>query len=112
MINDILTFYDNALLYNPNTAFLFFFVLFVASLFLFFKYLWFFVRSIRVTIVSIRQIYTIRPHKKIPLKQSILFVRKFFRVIDDIERKALKRIHKILDAIAREILILDKERER
>lgn len=112
MINDILIFYDNALLYNPNSTFLFFFVLFAASLLLFFRYLWFFVRSIRTAVASVRQIYTIRSHKKIPLKQSILLGRKFFRVIDTMEQKAMKRIHKTLDAVAREVLISENERER
>lgn len=122
MINDILIFYDNSLLYSPNSTFvfffLFFFVLIVFFLFLFFRYLRILLRSLRSAKAIVKQIYTVRPHKKLShkklafknillklLKQFILLVRQFLRVIDAMERKTLKRIHKIVNAIAREVLI-------
>ncbi len=118
MINDILTFYDNALLYNPNTTFLLFFVLFAALLFLFFRGLLFLARSLRLAKAVVKQMYTVRPHEKLPhiklsykkilSKQSVQFmllVRVFFRVIDSMEQKVVKKVHKIVDAIAREVLI-------
>lgn len=115
MINDILVFYDNSLLYNPNSAFLFFFALFALIVFLFFRCLQFLARSLRLMVPEVRQLYIVRPHKKHPykkrphknvlLKQFVLLVREFFRVIDIMEQRALKRVHKVLNAIAREILI-------
>ncbi len=105
MINDILTFYDNALFYNPNTTFLFFFVIFAVFLFLLFRYLRILARSLRSMAETVRQIHIVRPHKKIPLKQFILFVRHLLRVIDIMEQGVLKKVHKIFDAIAREVLI-------
>ncbi|MEK7587591.1 MAG: hypothetical protein AAB457_02125 [Patescibacteria group bacterium] len=115
MINDIFVFYDNSLLYNPNSTFLLFFALFAFFVFLFFRCLWFLVRSLQLVITEVRQIHIILPHKKHPykkrlhkkilLKKFILLMRQFLRVIDIIERKTLKRIHKILDAIAHEVLI-------
>lgn len=110
MINNIFLFYDNSLLYNPNTTFLFFFVLFAFFVFLFFISLQLFVRLLRSAVVIVRQMRIVRPHKKHPYKnvlsrQFVFLVRELLRVIDVIERKALNRIHKILDAIVREVLI-------
>ncbi len=121
MINDILVFYDNAFLYNPNTTFLFLFVLIAALLFLFFRGLLFLARSLRLMAETVRQIHIVRSHKKyphnkrphikIPLKQSILFVRYFLRVIDVMEQKVVKKVYKIVDAIAQEIFIPEHEQE-
>lgn len=136
MINKILVFYDNSLLYSPNSTFLFFFILFAFLLFLFFRCLRFFARSLRSMATIVRQIYTkgsflnnlsyylgLRPfgkyrlvppfmahlqrkkRKKIRIKQFILLGRKYLRVLDNIEKKVLNRIHKIFDAVAREVLI-------
>lgn len=120
MIHDILIFYDNSLLYSPNSTFVFFFVLFVFFLFLFFKCLRLLARSLKSVATIVRQIYAVRPHKKhlhkkhlhkklafkkIPLKQPILLIRAFFRVIDAMEQRVLKRIRKVVDAISREILL-------
>ncbi|GEM_PF-1458137 len=115
MTGDIFVFYDNSLIYNPNTTFLFFFVLFAAFLFLFFRYLRILARSVRLMAETVRQIHIVRfhkkhphnkrPHIKIPLKQSILFVRHFLRVIDTMEQRLVKKVHKLFDAIVREVLI-------
>lgn len=112
MINDLLVFYDNTLLYHSNSAFLFFFAVFAFFLFLLFRCLWFLAQLLPSVVTEVRQIYMVRPHKKIPLKQSIVLVKRFLRTIDNIEQKTLNRIEKILDAIAREVLIPEKERDR
>lgn len=115
MINDIFVFYDNSLLYNPNITFLFFFVLFVFFLFLFFRGLLFFARSLQLVITEVRQIHIVlpyrkHPHKKRPyisllLKNTIFMVKVLSRWVDITEQRVVKRIRKIVDAIAREVLI-------
>lgn len=110
MINKILVFYDNSLLYNSNNTFLFFFIFFALILFLFAVSFVKFVRSFRSVIAEIRQQSTTRSHKKRPyikmlLKQTTLMGKAFSRWIDITEQRVMSRIHAIVTVVAREIFI-------
>lgn len=109
MINDMLNFYDNSLLYNPNNTFLFFFIFFALILLLFAVSLVKFARLLRLALAEIRHVslrtHKKRPYMKILLKHSIFIAKASSHWIDIIEQKVMRRIHKIVAAIAREVFI-------
>lgn len=94
MINGLLVFYDNTLLYHSNSAFLFFFAIFAFFLFLFFRCLWFLAQLLQSVVTEVRQLYKLKVlRNKIIAKIIYSPVKRIEydahqQLIDYLERKA------------------------
>lgn len=111
MITILRPYYENLLLYHPNGTLVILLVLFVFLLSMFIGGLFMVLRLYRSVGVVGKQISDNHFRGKISFERLVASMRVFFRMIDIMEQRVLKKIQEIVDRVAREVHVPDHERD-